>query len=960
MLKTLAYGLSEPPPSLVELCAQPFNLEAALDLASTLGRSTLNYDHHILGGRLLIYALTRSCPDVPAYISAYSHRLNPDIVNFMAKFHLELSAAMHRNETREYSQYDFFSASCLIRQYLLKTSWNEHPLESIQMLNMRQAVQFYHTRGLSRVLQCYEELSAQQFTHASPTIFNAGTSMNQGSSCFLIKVGDNIDDISGTVHTISCISKLNGGVGIQVGDLRHSAIGYVGTSEGPCGFLSIYDKTIGKISQGGKRNGAGTAFLPSWHYDFDVFVKMTDNYMDPSQRLTDLNTAAWMNDLLFIRIKNAARAEKIKAAGGIVPADLKTQWTMFCPKKANILKGKHGMEFIQLYEQLEATASARELEYAACLAEVDRLYRDLMTTPTHKIRTAYIEAIAAKLQASDRRIDHKIIDAYQLYKSIIGIQINSGMPYMMNAEACQKSNQKNLGSIEQSNLCLEILEVTSPASRDSPPVIASCNLGSMNIPHYVRGKIDWLKQEFYVSPQDCIPDLLEAFDFAAYGAAVRSLTENLNQVIDENYYPLDGPVRGSGIIASTNFQNRPLGIGVSGQSDALYLMDCPFDGQVHIMFNKMLYACQYWHSLVSSLILAIQHGAYATFRTGSYRRFVSPDNAQADAYGMVEIEGSPLSNGQFQFDLWQEEAAMLKHHGLLDEKIYDVNDDIPLEPVIWGERFAYIYIRPYDLESRCEFSYEKRELLPNEEMLVLFPTWDCLRRLIQLHGVRNSLLMANMPTASSANLLRNCESTEAHQSMIYSRDLKSGNYTILVRHLYYDLKELDLWSSDLAQFIAASNGSIKYIKEYIQDHAKGFNAALFKNGRLLPDVDARLTFLISKYKTMYEISQKFVLTLTRQRGIYFCQSQSTNIYLRDPTVEQLSALHLYANALRLKTGMYYLRQSPANSAGDFTIPAELIDYCKKLSGRQQAAAKSQVPAVACSAKNKADCVDCSA
>jgi ribonucleotide reductase alpha subunit len=969
MTTHLTKNIQDIPDIFTNLFNNNFDSEKALGVASILGNSTTNYEHHILAGRLAIYAVTQSCEDVESYIEMYKSRLNKPTSIFMLQNVNAINQATQKNKSLEYNQYDFFSAKCLIEQYLLKTFYNEQPMESIQMMHMRQAVQFYSTKGINRVLKCYNEMSNQYYTHATPTVTNAGTQRNQQSSCFLIQVADDMDDISETVHTISSISKLNGGVGIGLDNFRHSEIGHVGKSEGPIGFAKMYDVTIGKVRQGNTRNGAGTAFLSSYCYDFDEFISMTDNFRP--DRFNDLNTCGWMNDLFFQRVQNCLRLEKDKSL------NLKTHWTMFCPKKAEIMKGKYGIDFIHAYEELEILAEQRKKEYEVAVKEVERLHKELTSNPNNsQIKREYLKARENKLNASKASIDHHKVNAYELYKKITNVQTNSGMPYIMHADACQKSNQKNMGDIEESNLCLEVVQVTKPHTKNSPAEIASCNLASMNIPRHVIGKIDWTKHDLYESPEEVIPDLIKSFDFNLYGKNVHSVVENLNQVIDCNYYPLDernekDEVIKQGPISYTNFKNRPLAIGVSGQSDALALMECTYLGKPAQMFNKMLYANKYFNCHLMGVALSIRDGFYQNFRKGSYKHYVGKEfigkefsykfyNTENESFetkkclvddkGFIIKYGSPISNGEFQFDLWQNEAKMLKENNLLNEKVYNVEDDIPLEPHLWGQKITYIYVYPNLPFKNIEITYERREckfiigtdenvpIRIYEQEIIVKPSWDDLRKIIMKYGVRNSLYVGLMPTASSANTLRNCEATEAHQSMIYSRVVKSGTYTILNRHLFNKLNELKLWNKGLAEFIAACQGTIKDIKKYILDHYLEFPEHPFIvtfNGNELkasfnPSIKKRIDFIIELFKTMYELSQKEILKQVAARGRYVCQSQSTNIYLKDPTPVQLEAIHLYTNNLRLKTGMYYLRQSPAESSGNFTLPAKLLEYVRKL------------------------------
>lgn len=961
MLSQITKGFDDVPSEVAQLFKVKFNPQQALALASKLGKSTTSYNHQMLGGRLLIYTTTRSCKNTLDYLKAYSHRLNQPTINFMQEYHEQLDRAMNRNFNREFDQYDFFSAGCVVGQYLLKTSFDEEPLESIQMMHMRQAVQLYgcgpRRRDINRVLQCYEEMSAQWYTMASPTIFNAGTKLHQLSSCFCLMVGDDMDSISGSVPIMSSISKLNGGIGICVSALRHSQIGDVGRSEGPNGFLSIFDKTIGKVSQGGKRNGAGTSFLNDWHLDFSEFVKLTDNFSDHSQRLSDLNTAAWIHNYFFVRVGNAIEADNAIKRGEIPDPNVKTHWTMFCPKKASSLMNVYGIKFEREYIKTEALALEREGIYHTAIATVKQLHAELLTNPDdNDVRQKYLEARAAKTKASKERIDHKVINAYELYKSITKIQKNSGMPYTLFADPVNyKSNQKSDGMIHQSNLCLEIMQHTAAGSKNCPPKIASCNLGGMNLTNYVTKSINWKKNDSYSTPQEAIPVLRDSYDFDFLGEKIRSMVENLNQVIDNNYYPLDehdddGNIVKEGPISILNKITRPLGIGDSGQFDALALLDCTYEGNVAIMFNKMVYACQYWHANLASLALAVRDGAYSTFKTGSYSRFIGPpgtklypaqeDSPIADEDGMVTVDGSPISNGQFQFDLWQEEFAMLKYHNRVNERIACPEDNIPVEPVSWGQITMYIYVIPlqsrrFNNDLNFDITSIRRQTRDREIEIVVEPTWDSLRQAIMKYGIRNSLLFAIMPTASSANILRNTESTEAHQSNIYSRDLKTGNYTILVRHLVHDLTKIGLWSQNLAEFIAVCSGSVQLIHHYIKDHPSEFNALAFELNSagdtvLRTDIEERLHFIMRKYKTMYEISQKFCLKLARDRGIYICQSQSTNIISKDPNLE---ACISYANKIGLKTGNYYIRQDVAKSTGLFTISAAMLKYKMELDAK---------------------------
>jgi ribonucleotide reductase alpha subunit len=518
-----------------------------------------------------------------------------------------------------------------------------------------------------------------------------------------------------------------------------------------------------------------------------------------------------------------------------------------------------------------------------------------------------LDTLTQKLDAKKAIITHVILDADTVYTQLVNNQIRSAKPYIMHGDAVNyKSNQKNMGATGSSNLCLEITE------RSTPDEMATCNLASLNLKHFVKGQVSWKAALVNYA------ELVGIYDFADLGSSTQSLVENLDQIIEKNYYPLDehddvtGEVITRGKISRPNFQHRPLGIGGSGLFDAYVETDQTYDSPGAELLNKMIFACIYWNALVKSLELAIRHGAYETFRAGGYNRYLGNGK-------WSHCQGSPLSNGQFQFDLWAEEAQLLNDNGDLIEEIYNREDDIPVNPILWGQNAIRIKCTSYNGEI-VDITVE--------------PSWDSLRSHIMKYGVRNSLLIALMPTATTAQIFSNAESTEAHQSVMYTRTVSHGNFTIVIPRMIRDLRDIGLWTENLTEFIKACGGTIKHIHHYIADNPEEFPAADFQRigGRqvLNPEMADRLKYIQRKYQTMYEMSQKIPIRQSRQRGIYVCQSQSLNIYARDLTQNQLKAIHSYTNAMGLKTGMYYLRMDPATFTGKFTINPSMLQYVQKL------------------------------
>lgn len=385
------------------------------------------------------------------------------------------------------------------------------------------------------------------------------------------------------------------------------------------------------------------------------------------------------------------------------------------------------------------------------------------------------EALYHKYEREGRAI--RTVKAQDLWFKVLESQIETGTPYMLYKDAAnKKSNQKNLGTIRSSNLCTEIMEYTSSDE------VAVCNLASISLPKFVK--------------ED------KTYDFDQLFEITRIVTRNLNKIIDVNYYPIPEA-------ENSNKRHRPIGIGVQGLADAFILMRQPFDSPEASKLNRDIFETIYYAALTESCALAERDGAYSTY------------------------EGSPISQGIFQFDMW----------GVKPSNRWD---------------------------------------------------WDALRANIQKHGVRNSLLLAPMPTASTSQILGNNECFEPYTSNIYTRRTLSGEFVVVNKHLLKDLIGLDLWNDDMKQELIAANGSVQNI-DGIPDDLKAL------------------------YKTTWEISQRVIIDMAAARGAFVCQSQSMNLFLESPSFGKLSSMHFYAWESGLKTGMYYLRSKAATDPIKFTL-----------------------------------------
>ena len=375
----------------------------------------------------------------------------------------------------------------------------------------------------------------------------------------------------------------------------------------------------------------------------------------------------------------------------------------------------------------------------------------------------------------------RVVPAADIWKAIIKSQSETGTPYMLYKDACnEKPNQKNHGTIKSSNLCCEILEHTD---KDETAV---CNLASIALPKFVNKKTG-------------------EFDYEELHRVSKMVTRNLNQVIDNNFYPTDTAKR-------SNMRHRPIGIGVQGLADVFILCREPFGSEKSREMNRLIFETIYHASLESSCELADKYGAYETF------------------------EGSPFSQGILQFDMW----------------------DAP------------------KLSDRYD--------------------WNAMRERVK-KGTRNSLLLAPMPTASTSQILGNNECFEPYTQNIYVRRTLAGEFVVVNKHLVDDLKKVGLWSKEMKDLMVKANGSVQSII----------------------DIPANIKEL---YKTVWEMSQKVIIDMAADRGVFIDQSQSMNLFVESPTLSKLSSMHFYAWKAGLKTGMYYLRSKAKARPQQFSLEAE--------------------------------------
>jgi ribonucleotide reductase alpha subunit len=696
---------------------------------------------------------------------------------------------------------DYFGFKTLEKAYLMRIGKNI--LERPQHMWMRVAVGIYcnsaysYEDKLKYIRQNYDYISRKYYTHATPTLYHIGTPKQQLSSCYLIGMEeDSMEGIYNTLKDCAVISKYAGGIGLHVHNIRaeRSHIrGTNGESSGLVPMLRVFNMTARYSNQSGKRPGSFAIYVEPWHADIMAFLDMKKNHGDEEARARDLFYALWIPDLFMERVQT------------------NSTWSLMCPDRCRGLADVYGDDFKVLYEKYEKEGK-----------------------------------FSVQIPARD------------VWMKIVESQIETGTPYMLYKDSCnKKSNQKNLGTIKSSNLCVEIIEYSSPDET------AVCNLCSVSLSSFVKDGV---------------------FDYNELEKVVGLVVRNLNEIIDINFYPTDKTRR-------SNFLHRPVGIGVQGLADTFMLLDIPFHSEKAMEVNKNIFETMYYASIKASMEMARErvedmntvHELYNVkwrFKNDdpSCKEFIETDetihmllNKVKPVYNEMKLnkkckgayssfEGSPLSKGLFQFDLWN--------------------------------------VKPSDRYN-----------------------WDELRMNVMEYGVRNSLLMAPMPTASTSQILGNNECFEPFTNNIYIRKTLAGEFIVINKYMIREMVDLGIWTSDIKNIILASKGSIQNL-----------DLVKLTNGKITEDKEKHIKL---KYKTVWEMPMKHLIDMARDRGRYICQSQSMNLWMEDATFNKLTSMHFYAWNQGLKTGLYYLRTKAKASAQQFTIDPEDIKRAKMMTEKNE-------------------------
>jgi len=973
--------------------------------------SSIHPDYNTLAGRIIVSNHHKNTEEsfskVMQQLANYRDKHNKSSPLVTAEFMETVNAnSAELNAMCDYDRdylIEYFGFKTLERAYLMQV--NRVIVERPQHMWLRVAIGI-HGNDLVRVRETYDLMSQKMFTHATPTLFNAGTPHPQLSSCYLLAMeNDSIDGIYNTLRDCALISKWAGGIGLHIHNIRASGShirGTNGSSNGIVPMLKVFNNTAKYVDQGGgKRNGSFAIYLEPWHADIENFLQMRKNHGDEEMKARDLFYALWIPDLFMQRVKTDGK------------------WTLMCPDECPGMADVHGEEFVKLYESYEAAGRGR-----------------------------------------------KTMKARDLWFQVLDAQMETGTPYLCYKDAAnRKSNQQNLGTIKSSNLCVapetviltdngpveiqtlrdqhvrvwngvEFSEVTvyqtgenqdlitvetddgailrctpyhrffihsadgthidvREASTLSPgdllmqceyPVIPACILefakfydkayiisvdGNIHMyadnydtvlhqkcvlqgcglnvdivydkkrvylnltredmhhlnkhgfsprewvadpnlfgeipadqkrnPRQVRVKsvVNFLRKddtfcftehkrnagvfngmltsqcseiiEYSDEKETAVCNLASIalpafvkvdsttksaeFDYEKLHEVAKVVTYNLNRIIDVNFYPTEKTRR-------SNLRHRPIGIGVQGLADVFMMMDLPFSADKSKQINRDIFETIYHAALEQSCEIA-----EARFK------LLEPLALDDDFSDRLHID---------------DHVALKQHTNAYEEPLLHTN---------YRGAYSSFVGSP---ASRGELQFDMWGVIPGDRY-----DWATLKTRIRARGIRNSLLLAPMPTASTSQILGYNECIEPITSNIYNRRTIAGEFILANKYLMQDLLKLDMWTEKMKNNIIANNGSIQHLEQ-------------------IP-VEIR-----EKYKTVWEIPMRQLIDMAADRGAFVCQSQSLNLWLEDPNYSNLTSMHFYSWSKGLKTGIYYLRRRARHQAQQFTIEPEKKDLGGKM------------------------------
>jgi len=858
-IKNLTYGLSEKCDS-SKVAQQVFssmydNITAqeidTLSAEICVGMITSEPDYEVLATRIIASNIHKVCPNNFHLAMKKLHKagvVTDEVVEV---------AQQVKDDIKSDRDFDFgyFGIKTLEKGYLQRAEGKL--IETPQYLFMRVSIGI-HGKDIPSVLDTYDKMSRGLFIHATPTLFNAGTPRPQMSSCFLIaNKGDSIDGIYGTLTECAQISKWAGGIGMHIHNVRANKSkirGTNGQSDGVIPMLRVFNATARYVNQAGRRKGSIAVYMEPWHADIMDFLELRLNQGDEEARCRDLFSAMWIPDLFMKRVEEGGK------------------WSLFCPDKAPGLADCFGDAFEALYTKYEEEGLAN-----------------------------------ATVPAAD------------VWKAILKSQTETGTPYMLYKDACNaKSNQKNLGVIKSSNLCV------------APETKILTSEGQQTISELKDQEVQvWNGEEF------------SKVTVHQTGENQKLLTVNTSKGLSVRCTPYhkfwvvghDTPIEAQHLEKDMKIIKHSLPDGSIHDDVKIVSVEDLGDTADTFCFNEPLKHRGVFNGIITGNCTEIleftdkDETAVCNLASLALPKYVNKETKSFEYEKLHEVTKIVVKNLNRVIDrnFYPVETARhsnMKHRpiglgvqGLADVFIlcglpFDCEESRLMNAHIF-ETMYHASLEASSELAEVEGSYESFEGSPASQG-ILQPDmwegetkfsgrydWEAMRERVKTKGLRNSLLMAPMPTASTAQILGNNECFEPYTTNIYLRRTLAGEFVVVNKHLVDDLKKVGLWSKEMKDLMVKAGGSIQNIVD-IPENIKNL------------------------YKTVWEISQKCIIDMAADRGRFIDQSQSMNLFMESPTMSKLSSMHMYAWKSGLKTGMYYLRSKAKARPIQFSLEPDCV------------------------------------
>jgi ribonucleotide reductase alpha subunit len=858
-IKNLTYGLSDKCDS-SKVAQQVFSsmydniTTQEIDTLSAeicVGMITSDPDYEILATRIVASNIQKVCPN-NFHLAMKKLQKAGIITDEVAEVAQQVKE--HIKTDRDFD-FGYFGLKTLEKSYLQRVDGKL--IETPQYMYMRVSIGI-HGKDIPAVLETYDKMSQGLFIHATPTLFNAGTPRPQMSSCFLIAgKDDSIDGIYGTLTECAQISKWAGGIGMHIHDIRANKSrirGTNGQSDGIIPMLRVFNATARYVNQAGRRKGSIAVYLEPWHADIMDFLELRLNQGDEEARCRDLFSALWIPNLFMKRVEE----------GG--------NWSLFCPDKAKGLSDVYGKEFEELYTKYE-----------------------------------------------EEGIANTTVPAADVWKAILKSQTETGTPYMLYKDACNsKSNQKNLGVIKSSNLC--VAPETKILTSDGQRTISDLQDQDVEV---------WNGEEFSkVTVRKTGENQKLLTVTTSKGLSIRCTPYHKFWVVGH-----DEPIEAQNLQKNMKIIKHSLPDGSIHDDVKIISVEDLGDMADTFCFNEPLKHRGVFNGILTGNCTEIleytdkDETSVCNLASIALPKYVNKETKTFDYDKLHEVTKTVTKNLNRVIDrnFYPVETARrsnMKHRpiglgvqGLADVFIlcglpFDCEESRLMNAHIF-ETMYHAALEASSELAEVEGSYESFEGSPASQG-ILQPdmwegetkfsdryNWDDMRERVKTKGLRNSLLMAPMPTASTAQILGNNECFEPYTTNIYLRRTLAGEFVVVNKHLVDDLKKVGLWSKEMKDLMVKAGGSIQNIVD-------------------IPDDIKQL------YKTVWEISQKCIIDMAADRGRFIDQSQSMNLFMESPTLSKLSSMHMYAWKAGLKTGMYYLRSKAKARPIQFSLEPDCV------------------------------------